>query len=359
MTINDGIISGMIDKLFTNKNERYIFIYSPPKVGSTTLVTSLRVSLGNSCCVIHIHDETMLGVLTGINNISINDIIQYLSRIGKTVYVIDVYRTPIERKMSEFFEKISSLHFNNSEENINKYSIERVINRFNKLLPHLENGDHYIDKYDIPNRVPFDFNKKYTIQNIENIVYVKLRLCDSSLWSSILSEVFKTDIVLITDYQSKQKQISDLYTKFKQEYMLPDNFIQLITECKYLRLYYSEEERKKYIDGWITRRCKSVIPYTYDEYKFYINICLENQYINDIQIDHYIDSGCLCKICSSKRKEIFFKAKRGEKVDKFTHTELVNNRNENIVSKINEINKITSCNRNQKFTPKQFAIKLN
>jgi hypothetical protein len=129
--------------------DNYIFVYTPPKVGSTTLVTSLRISLGKSHNVIHIHDEIMLSVLTGINNVKISDIINFLSEQGKNVYVIDVYRTPIERKMSEFFEKISPYHFNNTEQNINNYSFERVNNRFNKLFPHLENGDHYFDKYNI------------------------------------------------------------------------------------------------------------------------------------------------------------------------------------------------------------------
>ena len=158
---NQQQLSAIVDKLFNYKTDNYIFIYTPPKVGSTTLVSSLRLSLGAGFSVIHIHDETMLQVLTGITNVSINDIIKYLSDSGKTVYVIDVYRTPIERKMSEFFEKISPYHFNNSEENINKYSIKRVTERFNKLFPHLENGDHYMDKYNLPNPEPFDFKKKF------------------------------------------------------------------------------------------------------------------------------------------------------------------------------------------------------
>ena len=194
------IINNSIEKLFNTTTDNYIFIYTPPKVGSTTLVTSLRVSLGKSYNVIHIHDEIMLSVLTGINNVKINDIINYLTKNGKKVYVIDVYRTPIERKMSEFFEKISPYHFNNTEQNINKYSIKRVSDRFNKLFPHLENGDHYFEKYDIKNPIPFDFNKKYTVQEENGILYIKLRLCDSHLWGSILSTILKTDIIIITDY---------------------------------------------------------------------------------------------------------------------------------------------------------------
>jgi hypothetical protein len=209
-------ISETIDKLFKTSTNNYIFIYTPPKVGSTTLVTSLRVSLNKSYNIIHIHDDTMLSVLTGINNVKINDIITYLSNKGKNVYIIDVYRTPIERKMSEYFEKLSPYHFNNTEENIiNYYSIKRISDRFNKIFPHIEKEDHYFDKYDILEPIPFDFNNKYTIQVLNNIKYIKLRLCDSELWSSILSKIFNIDIIIIYDYNTENKILGELYKRFK------------------------------------------------------------------------------------------------------------------------------------------------
>ena len=101
------------DKIFASllkNNEIYnnlIFIYTPPKVGSTTLVSSIRISASHKFSIIHIHDEIMLNFFTGINSVTINEIIQYNSYIGKNVYVIDIYRTPIERKFSEFFEILS------------------------------------------------------------------------------------------------------------------------------------------------------------------------------------------------------------------------------------------------------------
>jgi hypothetical protein len=311
--MNQDKIIESINKLFITKTDNYIFIYTPPKVGSTTLVTSLRVSLNKSYNIIHIHDEVMLNVLTGINDIKIIDIINYLSNIGKKIYVIDVYRTPIERKMSEYFEKISPYHFNNSDENISKYSFKKICDRFNNIFPHIENGDHYFENFKINEPIKFDFEKKYTIQNINNVSYIKLRLCDSNIWNYILSNIFKTDIVIINDYKTEDKNIGELYKKFKKEYKLPFNFLNLIKENKYFKFYYNEIERKNYIDFWSTRLCDQVKPYTVDEYKFYINLCLENQYINDLQIDHYIDNGCFCKYCTEKRKEIYFSAKSGEK----------------------------------------------
>ena len=351
--MEDTSVINSIKKLFNGNSTNYIFVYTPPKVGSTTLVSSLRISLGRDYSVLHIHDETMLSVLTGINNVTINQIIQYLNSIGKKIYVIDVYRTPVERKMSEFFEKISCYHFNNTDENINKYSIKRISDRFNKLFPHLEVGDHYLEKYNIENPVAFDYEKKYSVQEINKITYIKLRLCDSDLWANILSTIINRDIVLITDYKTDKKKIGELYKKFKHEYKLPSNYFDQIKTDKYFLYYYSEEERKQYLNLWETRLCGPFKPYTNDEYNFYVNLYLENQYINDIQLDHYIDNSCFCKFCSLKRREIFYRAKKGEKnFEKIVHSDIINKEFQNINKKIkklienNTINRQKSNNKN-------------
>jgi len=315
----------VLNKLFNTQSPNYVFIYTPPKVGSTTLVSSLRISLGNSFNIIHIHDDIMLNVLTGVNNITVNEIINYIAKKGDNVYVIDVYRTPIERKMSEYFEKLSPYHFNNSEENINNYSVKRVIDRFNKLFPHLGNGDHYFDKFNIANPTHFDFEKKYTIQILNNIKYIKLRLDDSNMWGQILSSIFQQDIVLINDYQTTNKKVGDLYKKFKDEYKIPVNYLKLVKDCKYFNFYFSDKERKQYIRKWETKtQTGFAIPYTLDEYNFYVNLYLENQYINDIQTEHYIDNGCLCVYCTKTRKDIFYRAKNGEThFEKIIHQDAV------------------------------------
>lgn len=336
-------IEEAVNKLFKFDTNNFIFIYTPPKVGSTTLVTSLRISLGKSFNVVHIHDDIMLNVLTGIKSVTVNDIIQFIANQGKNIYVIDVYRTPIERKMSEFFEKISPYHFNNTEENIQKYKISRIINRFNKIFSHIGVGDHYFDKYNIDEPIPFDFEKKYTIQEINNVKYIKLRLCDSNNWSSILSTLLNTSIILIKDYETENKKLGDLYTLFKNEYLLPENFFNLIEQCKYLKFYYSTEERNNYLNLWrkkvTTQLCNS---YTENEYNFYVNLCLENQYINDIQVEHYIDNGCFCNYCNLKRKDYYLKAKNGvTKFEKIIHNDVINKTIETkkqlIIEKINNI----------------------
>jgi hypothetical protein len=305
-------IDSIILKLFPNNNNNYIFIYTPPKVGSTTLVSSLRISLKNQYNVIHLHDEVMLNVLTGINNVTINEIINHLSLHSKNVYVIDVYRSPIERKMSEFFEKISSYHFNDTYENVNNYSIERITTRFNNIFMHLAIGDHYIDKYNLLQILPFDFDKKYILQIINNVTYIKLRLSDVSLWENILTNIFKTDIIIIKDHETENKIIGNLYNKFKTEYKIPINYLQSIQDCKYFKYYNTLLEQQQYIDCWNSRSTNEVIGYSTSEYKLYVSIYLENNHIRIIEPTHYIDDGCYCQRCSFKRNAVFDKLKMGK-----------------------------------------------
>jgi len=357
-------LENAIKKLFSLDTNNYIFIYTPPKVGSTTLVTSLRVSLCKSYNIIHIHDDIMLRMLTDIKDVTINEIIYYLGEQRKNVFVIDVYRTPIERKMSAYFEKLSSIHFNNTEDKINNYKLERIVTRFNKLYPHLSIADHYFEYFDIKDPIPFDFEKKYTVQIINNIKFIKLRLIDSNSWNIFLSDILNTEIVLVNDYQTDKKELGTLYKKFKEEYRLPQNFFEEIKNCKYFNFYYSEEERNVYLASWENKLCAPISPYTKEEYELYMTISLENQVNFDIQFEHYIDNGCLCKGCSNKRKEIFFKAKEGKPItEKIIHTEVVNSiineKNQKIIAfckYIGDINKKNIKHKNQTKFGKKFGI---
>ena len=108
------------EKLNINKfpKNKLVFVYSAPKVGSTTIVSSLRIFGTNKISVIHIHDEEMLRILGSISGVTINEIILFNKNLGRDVYLIDIYRSPIERKMSAYFEKIGAYHFNNIDEKL-------------------------------------------------------------------------------------------------------------------------------------------------------------------------------------------------------------------------------------------------
>uniref|UniRef100_A0A6C0E2F3 Uncharacterized protein n=1 Tax=viral metagenome TaxID=1070528 RepID=A0A6C0E2F3_9ZZZZ len=322
---------------------KLIFVYSKPKVGSTCLVSSIRIFASSVFNVIHIHDEDMLQVLSKITEVTVNEIILYNRYIGKDVYVIDVYRSPIERKMSTFFEKIDSYHFNNTCEQINKYDIKRVIHRFNKLFPHLANGDHFMDTYPIQIPDVFDYHNKYLLVEHHGIKYIKLRLKDSSEWGNILTNLFQHKIQIIKDYETIGKPIKDLYLKFKETYQIPSHYLkELVNNCKYLNYYYSLEEKEEYLKIWEDKMDNSseIASFTVEEYKLYEIISLENCHLDTIQLSHYFDEGCLCQACQTKRTMVMHKLLEGNEInlnEKIVHEEA---KNEFIKHKIHVFKKL-------------------
>jgi hypothetical protein len=308
------------DDLAVEKNKNLVIVYCPPKVGSTTIVSSIRMSSYNKFTVLHIHDELMLKVLCNIENVSVKDIIVYNQSLGKNVYVIDIYRSPIEQKISKYFEKLSTYHFNNSPLLINNYNVNKIVKRFNSLFPHLKNEDHYKNAYKIPVPEGFDFQNKYLNQTIDGVKYIKLRLKDSDQWGQILTTILGTQIMIINDYETDKKPINEMFSKFKDAYKIPGNLLKIIEEDPLLKCYYSVEERNEYLNMWGSKQTTIFIPFTDVEYALYEEITNENQYMFEVQRTHYLDEGCTCKACEVKRNTIMERIQKGEKVtEKIVH----------------------------------------
>jgi hypothetical protein len=297
-----------IEKSTKNK---LVFVYTPPKVGSTSVVSSLRLFCSHFVDVIHIHDEEMMKVLGHINGVTVKEIILYNKFLGKDVYVIDIYRSPIERKMSTFFEKVGSYHFNNTDQKMNQYDIGKIITRFNNIFEYLAIGDHFLDQYQLTTPAVFDWKRKYVLVKQHDIMYIKLRLKDAAIWGNILSKIFGVKIAVVKDYETTNKPIKYLFNQFKDTYKIPINFLNKIMECKYLNYYFSPNEKKKYYDEWIKKSATEYVGYTNNEYRLYQSISLENMHINYVQSAHYMDEGCICAACGAKRREIAAKVMRG------------------------------------------------
>jgi hypothetical protein len=328
-----------------NQHNKLLFVYSTPKVGSTSIVSSLRIFGITKINIIHIHDEEMLKVLGHISEITINELILYNKYLGKDVYVINVYRSPIERKISVFFEKIGTFHFNNQDDIVNTYNIIKVIERFNNIFPWIGIGDHFIDKYNINIPKTFDYTNKYTLVNNNGIKYITLRLKDSNEWGNILTNIFGFKICIIKDYESSNKPIKNLYNLFKLLYKIPINLLNEQMNDNYLKYYYSEEEIKNYYNEWLIKSTTVRNSYTKEQFMLYEQITIENSYFEKIQLDHYFDEGCICAACCIKRVETISKILRGIEVkERIFHTEanteliqkkvLIANKISNIIKKI-------------------------
>jgi len=304
------------DDLSIEKNRNLIFVYCSPKVGSTSLVSSVRLFASNTFSVLHLHNEAMLEILYGIKNVTINDIIKYNKSLGKNVYVIDIFRSPIEQKMSHFFEEIGIFHFNNTEEQINKMPTEQLIHRFNNIFQHTGAKDYFKMVYNIG----FDYDlsstnkfNKYILKEVDGIKYIKLRLKDSlESWSESFKQIMNIDIKIVKDYETESKTIKDTYIRFKQNYRIPGNLMELIKSDKSLQFYYSEHERNEYINSWTSKQCGNITTYTEQEYALYKLISRENIGHKVTHRNHYMDTGCTCRGCAYKRTELIKKIQSGE-----------------------------------------------
>ena len=302
-----------------------ILVYSPPKVASTSLITSIRLSASDQYYVMHTHDEIIFKSSLGENHHTcVSDILENgsdiwnpLTQKNRHVFIIDIYRDPIERKISEYFHEISTLHFNQHESIIKSYNLEKVIERFNSVYPHLSNEDYFKTRFPISlNQMPltFDFERKYLLvtNKEKNTTFIKLRSQDSKEWPSILSQIFGKEFILMKDYETKDKEIGDLYQSFKDAYLIPKNYLEELQYCSHFNYYHSQEEKHDYLTKWGLKRDVSYLnAYTQIEYTFYEKLCLENQYYHRALTQHYKDDGCLCIGCQKQRFKIVFYQKNG------------------------------------------------
>lgn len=289
-----------------------VLLYCPAKVGSTTIASSIRTWASNKFIVIHSHNENILNVASenGMMSVNYNDIInnnKILNKEGKPrkIYIIDIYRTMIERKISEFFQHLASFHFNNTEENLLNYPIEKIIRRFNSIFEQTENIDYFIEKFGLSNKVinenNFDFEKKYIKIESNNVTWIKLRLKDSMYWEEILTNLLGVPIKIINDYNTQNKIIGPLYKKFISQYKLPINFYNIISSCNQMKKYYTQEEQMEYLNIWNNNLCDYFQGLNLDQYKLYVGLSNDNRYYKEKDNEHYRDDGCVCFKCKKKR----------------------------------------------------------
>ena len=300
--------------LDTIKQDKIIIVYCPPRVGSTSLVSSLRLSGCHIYKVLHIHDEEMLKIVGKIKDVSVIDIIIYNASLGRELFIFDIYRDPFERKMSEFFGKLASFHFNADISEIENYCMERLSKRFNNIFPFIGEEDHFLEKYtpiskDIPDK--FDFSKKILHIQKQNVHFLKIRLRDYDNWHDILSPILKINITKIVDNKRDTLELKELYKMFKKNYRIPKNLFEHVINDSSFKFYLSEEESSNYIKKFEPKVCEEFVPFTEQEYKAYTFISSENQKNVDIESDHYFDEGCQCEYCQQARGLTIIRLEKG------------------------------------------------
>lgn len=286
-----------------------VVVCCPPKVGSTALISSLRISACESFFTLHCHGNIIFSNVVKNEELKVSDVVKN----KYPVYLIDIFRTPVENKLSEFFHEIGNLHFNNKDENILDYSYEKITTRLLKCWPFLSVDDFYHSMFVNYGATPipenYDWEKTpYYYSKKNNIHFIKLRLNDVNQWGNILTKILNKQINMIKDYDTTTRVIGNMYSKYCKEFKLTPQIYENLLQSPLLNLYMTENERNKYLNYWMTRQCNIIntIPFSLEEWKLYKYICNDNQYYIRPLVKHYIDDGCLCMNCKEKRRKVQF-----------------------------------------------------
>jgi hypothetical protein len=215
------------------------------KCGSTTLYSTLK---NNGFDVLKMHHA--VNYMWEFEYDGLYEAIDASSK-DKKFFLIDSYRTPVERKMSSLFQNLPA--------DINK-SCEQLIDLFNdetEDFPHVSSLEEYhsingaMDHYNVEHFTEFDFKKGYVKKEVGNIVFIKILYKDIDNWSNILSSIFNKDITMYNDNVTSDKPYAKSYGEFKQKYKVPRSYLEILKNDKEFKIYNTKEEQEEYINKWL------------------------------------------------------------------------------------------------------------
>jgi hypothetical protein len=226
-----------------------VFVYCGGKCGSMTLVNTLNK---NGYKSLHLHSNYEYNKNIQ-NKPSIFDVIDESCRVHKNVYIIDSYRTPIERKISSFFQNIDKSH-----PNYNNMTIQEIIDSFNDTfvykLEEYHSINHPLTHYNIPLFTSFNFKKHYNIKKVNNKIFIKILFKDITNWDKYLSEIFNKPITIYSDNLTEDKDTIDIYKAFKKQYKVPKKYIDnLLSKDKEFKIYNTPADQEEYIKMWLEK----------------------------------------------------------------------------------------------------------
>jgi hypothetical protein len=242
-------------KIFHELSNTQIYLYCTPKCGGTSLYESLKKKYNT----IHIHSQLFFEEYYKdkdiINNtFKIIDCIEESRKNYDEIFIIDVYRKPIEKNMSYFFHIIDQL----IPDYENK-TIEELINFFNinMYFEYKQSIDEVTDYYNI-NLYETEFNheKMYLDYKFENIRFIILHFDYIDNWNTILSEIYKCDIDLLDRNIGEKKHYSDIYKDYKNKYNIPNFILEFIKKEKNFIYFNDDKMQNDYIDLWSKKQCE-------------------------------------------------------------------------------------------------------
>jgi hypothetical protein len=171
----------------------------------------------------------------------------FIDEGDEEIILIDVYRPPIERCLSHFFDKLSSSPIFLSNEKA-QFINELFCKDFSNFKPYNHFSDEVILRYRL-NVPEFDFNKKYIKVVQGKITYIKIQFSDVGKWGDILSEIFGKKIRIYKENINNNTK----YIETRNCLRINHTIYEFIAHDKYLKQNMTEDSRNYYLKYWRER----------------------------------------------------------------------------------------------------------
>jgi hypothetical protein len=261
------------------KNKDVILVYQMGKVGSRTIVDSLKeIKINKS--IYHVHflnnenikkSQNILKNIYGFNfNVNkwclyeSNFIKKFILNKNRNIYIISLVREPISRNISSFFFNIEKFIPNCVDlYNRKKISLEHIKEiYFEKFHEH----DLPLTWFDTEMKEIFKINifsikntnikeKGYFIIKYEdiNIMIIRTENIDNFSKSSLKEFLGIKEIFFKKSNSSIDKKYFDLYQNFIDYIIFPSEYLEKMYSSNYAKFFYSADEIEAFKKKWLRK----------------------------------------------------------------------------------------------------------
>uniref|UniRef100_A0A6C0BDL1 Prolyl 4-hydroxylase alpha subunit Fe(2+) 2OG dioxygenase domain-containing protein n=1 Tax=viral metagenome TaxID=1070528 RepID=A0A6C0BDL1_9ZZZZ len=221
-----------------------VIIYCGGKCASSSLKKTFTLK---NYKTIHLHSdanykERFPRLIKNTGKKTVKDLIKIQSK--KNVYIIDVYRDPIERLISSFFQNI----VNHISSDYQKYDRNILMNF---IFKNIRLEDYHPLDDDFPEFFnSFDLSLDYKVVKYNNLTFIKLKFSSIEKWSEILSNIIGEEIKMEKDNLSSDKEYKEYYQNFRENIQIPKSLLDYFINLETFKRYNSLEEIEKYTQKW-------------------------------------------------------------------------------------------------------------
>ncbi|WP_277053985.1 putative capsular polysaccharide synthesis family protein [Pseudoalteromonas marina] len=257
---------GLLEKVKKWFSSEPIVIFSVGKVGSSSIAKTLRehnisevqphslsFSRKGSYFVLPTFNplESLFYYLKS-NLIKIKTYIFKLSKKHKRIKIISLYREPVSRNISAFFEQYQYVLNNH----IDTYSTEELVSAFWKYTNHdaplkwFDNELKNVFGIDIHD-YEFDKGSGYLLVKKGNVDLLLLTMEKMDENSAIIGDfVGIENFKLAKTNRAEKKVYSEQYNHFKKNILIPKDYLNKFYNDPVINFFYSTDDLKKYSNKW-------------------------------------------------------------------------------------------------------------